>query len=68
MADRHRSKDGSRDTDKVLGEAGATSQQGRSGGVLQRDIATRDEQQRATARPAGRTRVTRSDEKGDKDA
>ena len=41
MADRHRSKDGSRDTDKVLGEAGATSQQGRSGGVLQRDIATR---------------------------
>ena len=50
MADRHRSKDGSRDTDKVLGEAGATSQQGRSGGVLQRDIATRDEQTRATAR------------------
>ncbi|WP_299046439.1 hypothetical protein [uncultured Tateyamaria sp.] len=68
MADRHRSKDGSRDSDKVLGETGPVSQQGRSGGTLQRDIASRDEEKRATERPAGQTRVTKSDKTGDKDA
>ncbi len=68
MAERHRSKDGSKDSDKILGEEGAVQGQGRSGGTLQRDIASRDELKRATQRPAGKTRVTKSDEKGGDDA
>lgn len=68
MAERHRSKDGSRDSDWVLGEKGPVGQQGRAGGTLQRDIATRDERKRATERPAGKTRVTKSDKKGEEDA
>ena len=65
MAERVRSKDGSRDTDKVMGAEGETDQQGRQGGNLQRDIGTRDELKRATERPAGDTRVTKADEKED---
>jgi hypothetical protein len=68
MTERHRSKDGSKDTDKILGEKGAVDQQGRSGGALQRNIATQDEIKRATQRPAGKTRVTKSREDGDNDA
>lgn len=62
MAERHRSKDKSRDSDRVLGEEGSVGQQGRTGGSLQRDIASEDEKKRAFERPAGRTRVTKSDE------
>lgn len=65
MAERHRSNDGKRETDKVLGEKGEVSQGGRSGGNLPRDIGSRDELKRATERPAGTTRVTKSDEKED---
>lgn len=60
MAERQRSRDGSRDSDKLLGKAGAVSGQGRSGGTLQRDIASRDELKRVGERPAGKTRVTKS--------
>jgi len=63
MTDRHRSQDGSRDSDRYHGEAGAPSGQGRTGGRLARDIGTRDEEKRATERPAGTTRVRKSDEK-----
>lgn len=63
MAERKRSKDGKRDTDDVFGPEGAVDQAGRSGGRLPRDIATKDELKRATERPAGATRVTKSDEK-----
>ncbi|MCB1311960.1 MAG: hypothetical protein KDK29_08760 [Sedimentitalea sp.] len=68
MTERQRSKDGSRDSEKVLGESGAVSGQGRSGGTLQRDIASRDELKRVGERPAGKTRVTKSLERDQGDA
>ena len=61
MPERHRSKDGSRDTDKVLGEGGTTDNAGRSGGDMARKVGTKDEEKRAQERPAGTTRVTKSD-------
>lgn len=68
MAQRHRSNDDSRDSEKILGSKGAISQQGRSGDTLQRDIASEDELKRATERPAGKTRVTKQKERGEDDA
>ncbi len=62
MAERKRSKDKSRDSEKILGDQTAISQQGRSGGDLVRKVATRDEEKRANERPAGVTRVTKQDE------
>ncbi|MFD1196646.1 hypothetical protein ACFQ3C_18430 [Seohaeicola saemankumensis] len=46
-----------------LGAKGTISQAGRSGGRLPRDIGTLDELKRANERPAGKTRVKKSDEK-----
>lgn len=63
MAERKRSKDGERDTDKILGARGEVAQAGRQGGRLARDIGSKDEHKRAQERPAGATRVTRSKEK-----
>jgi hypothetical protein len=63
MTERARSKDGTRDSDRVLGEPGTPSGQGRAGGRLAREVGTRDEAKRAFERPAGRTRVRKSDEK-----
>ncbi|MDG4647812.1 hypothetical protein P6F26_05105 [Roseibacterium sp. SDUM158017] len=62
MAERHRSKDGSRDSEKLPGEPGGVSQSGRTGGRLPRKIGTEDEEKRAVERPAGVTRVHKSDE------
>ena len=62
MAERHRSKDNSRDTDKILGETGAPSGQGRDGGRLAREIGSADELKRSNERPAGKTRVTKDNE------
>ncbi len=62
MAERHRSKDGSRDSEDILGDKHHVADQGRSGGNLARKIATRDEEKRAKERPGGSTRVTQSDE------
>ncbi|WP_121630792.1 hypothetical protein [Tropicibacter alexandrii] len=62
MAERKRSKDMSRDTDKVFGKDDKVSQAGRAGGELSRKVGTRDEKKRAFERPAGATRVTKSDE------
>ena len=67
MAERHRSKDGTRDSDRVLGEKGQAGQQGRDGGALQRDIASKDELKRARERPGGQTRVTKSNEREGED-
>jgi hypothetical protein len=50
--------------DDAFGAKGTVSQAGRSGGRLPRDIGTQDEMKRATERPAGKTRVTKADEKG----
>jgi hypothetical protein len=47
----------------AFGATGTVSQAGRAGGRLPRDIGTQDELKRATERPAGKTRVTKSDEK-----
>ncbi len=51
-------------SDHALGAKGTISQTGRSGGRLPRDIGTQDELKRANERPAGKTRVKKSDEKG----
>lgn len=63
MAERHRSKDGSKDSDKIIGESAGISQQGRAGGNLERDVGTQDEKKRATEKPAGATRVTGQDKR-----
>jgi hypothetical protein len=52
------------DSDHGLGAKGTISQAGRSGGRLPRDIGTQDELKRANERPAGKTCVKKSDEKG----
>jgi hypothetical protein len=49
-------------SDHALGAKGTISQAGRSGGRLPRDIGTQDELKRANERPAGKTRVKKSDE------
>ncbi|WP_113910477.1 hypothetical protein [Roseovarius dicentrarchi] len=61
MAERHRSKDGSRETEEIIGEAADISQKGRVGGDIERRVATRDEEKRAKEQPAGTTRVTGQD-------
>ena len=63
MAERYRSKDGSKDSEKLIGDLPAASQQGRADGNLQRDVATQDEEKRATETPAGVTRVTGEDKR-----
>lgn len=50
-------------SDDALGAKGTISQAGRSGGRLPRDIGTQDELKRSSERPAGKTRVRKSDEK-----
>lgn len=65
MAERARSKDGSRDTDDVLGARGEISQQGRTGGDVAREVGTRDELKRASSRPAGTTGETKEQSRPD---
>lgn len=64
MAERLQSKDGSRDTDRILGRDPevAPGQGGREGGNLARAIGSEDELKRAGERPAGRTRARKADE------
>ncbi|MEM8753957.1 MAG: hypothetical protein AAGF90_13345 [Pseudomonadota bacterium] len=61
MAERKRSKDGKQEA-QLLGAEGPVGGAGRSGGRLAREIGTEDELKRAHERPAGATRVTKSDE------
>ena len=69
MPERHRSKDGRRETEEILGDKSAVSQQGREGGRLARVVGTKDEEKRAKERPAGATRVTKSiEEDSDNDS
>ncbi|WP_439523783.1 hypothetical protein [Marivita sp.] len=60
MAERHKSKDGRRETEEILGDKSDVAQQGRSGGRLARTVGTKDEMKRTEERPAGATRVTKS--------
>lgn len=61
MAERKRSNDGKQEA-QVLGEEGAVGHGGRIGGRLARKIGSKDELKRAEERPAGVTRVRKSDE------
>lgn len=63
MAERKRSKDGVRETEKIVNTDAGVQQQGREGGNLQRDVATQDEKKRSTETPAGATRVTGEDKR-----
>lgn len=64
MAERKRSRDGTRETERFTGGAATPGQQGRGGaGDLPRDIGTCDEQRQAEAGEAGVTRVRKSDER-----
>ncbi|MDF1727120.1 MAG: hypothetical protein P1U53_05145 [Sulfitobacter sp.] len=63
MAERHRSKDGSKDSEKIIGDDTPISHQGRADGDLQRDVATQDEEKRALEKPAGATRVKGEDKR-----
>ena len=69
MAERHRSSDGTRDTDQFIEDMPETpDQQGRSGGELARDVGTQDSLKRATRQGvSGVTRVTKQDEADDFD-
>ena len=69
MAERIRSKDGSRDTDAFIEDMPETpSHQGRSGGDVAREVGTRDSLLRATTQGArGVTRVGKSNEDRDTD-
>ena len=62
MVERKRSKDGKKEAQKIADQA-EIGQQGRAGGRLARQIGTEDELKRAFEKPAGVTRVTKSDEK-----
>ncbi|MGR3484224.1 MAG: hypothetical protein ACU0BF_02685 [Paracoccaceae bacterium] len=64
MAERARSKDGTRETEQYTGETATPGQQGRAGGELEREVGTQDELKRARDDRAGTTRVTKADEKG----
>lgn len=63
MADRHRSKDGTRETETYTDDSATPGQQGRAGGNLERKVGTRDLLKRAQKDRPGATRVRKSDEK-----
>ncbi|WP_272009723.1 hypothetical protein [Roseovarius sp. ZX-A-9] len=64
MVHRHRSKDGTRETEAFMKGPDTPSQQGRGDGNLERDVGTRDALKRARDDRAGATRVRKSDERG----
>lgn len=66
MAERLRSKDGTRETEDYTDGPDTPSQQGRAQGELERKVGTRSEEQRAK-QGDGVTRVTKKDEKGQGD-
>lgn len=61
MAARARSRYGRKEAEKSPSDDTQVAQQGRSGGTLVRKVATRDKQKRAHERPAGATRIRKSD-------
>jgi len=65
MAERKRSHDHERETDRFTEGPETPGHQGRSQGNLERDVGTQDEKKRAEKGDAGVTRVTKEDEKGD---
>lgn len=63
MAERKRSKDGTKESEEFIGKDVGISHQGRAGGDLERDVGTQDEEKRAREKPAGVTRVTGKDKR-----
>ncbi len=66
MSERHRSSDGTRETEAFTEGAATPSQQGRAQGNLERKVGTRDELKQ-DEQGGGATRVHKSDEKGQGD-
>ena len=66
MAERARSKDGERETEKFVDDTETPSQQGRGQGNLERKVGTRDELRQVKEGDV-RTRVHKSDEEGEGD-
>lgn len=66
MADRARSKDGTRETEGFTSDAPTPPHQGRAQGELERKVGTRDEARQAEEGDVT-TRVTKKDEKGQGD-
>lgn len=64
MAERQRSKDGTRETEQFTDDVPAPGQQGRAQGNVERDVGTRDEEKQRL-KGGGATRVTKSDEEGE---
>jgi|DeeseametaMP1786_FD_contig_31_824132_length_1430_multi_15_in_0_out_0_1 hypothetical protein len=73
MAERHRSQDGHRETEDILGDKpehlDAPDQGGAKGGNIQRKVGTRDEKKRLDETSAGATRPLGQDknDSGDKE-
>lgn len=73
MAERHRSNDGRRETEEILGDKPenleAPDQGGAKGGELQRKVGTRDDRKRLDETSAGATRALGQDKNssGDKE-
>lgn len=72
MTERHRSRDGTRETDAILNDepgTGPTGQQGSAGGNIARKVGTRDEKKSHDETSDGITRVLGTDktESGDKE-
>lgn len=63
MADRKRSTDGERETEKFTHDEAAPHHQNRSQGGLERQVGTRDEAKQAVG-DGGATRVRKEDEQG----
>ena len=69
MAERHRSRDGKRETDQFIKDMPDTpSQQGRAGGDIARDVGTEDQLRRFTEQGVkGVTRVTKKHKEDERD-
>ena len=73
MAERVKSKDGTRETEEILGrkteDMEPADQQGRKGGELQRKVGTRDEKKGLDTTPGEHTRPLAQDQNksGDKE-
>ncbi|RKF16503.1 hypothetical protein D6850_02835 [Roseovarius spongiae] len=65
MAERHRSKDGKKETEDYVDDTVTPDQQGRADGELERKVGTRDSLKRARQDRPGTTRVHKSDEEGE---
>ncbi|WP_375281882.1 hypothetical protein [Pseudooctadecabacter sp.] len=65
MAERHRSTDGTRETEAYTSDLDTPSHAGRDGGDMARRIATKDEEKRRVKGDTSVTRVTKKYEKGE---